>query len=164
MSKVGLSSPWCIYADEVKALFGKDPEIKVEYDNDVPEVKLYVDNEEKAEALTQLLPTQKVFGNVVLKVTVVPANMKASNSKLDLFNIAFKGNPAFAYTASVEQFLGLTSNFVVFAKEVVQYYNDDLSDIHGNCSTLYQEIAKDVFGFQKDVYFCTSDPDKEKAE
>ena len=45
--------------------------------------------------------------------------------------------------------------YVVFVNEVVQYFNDDLGDVYGQCSTLYQEIAKDVFGETEGVFFCT---------
>ena len=46
-------------------------------------------------------------------------------------------------------------NFVVFVPEVVQFYNDDLGDINGLCSTLYQDLAKDLFGEEAGIYFCT---------
>lgn len=42
--------------------------------------------------------------------------------------------------------------------KVVQYFNDDLGDAHGVCSTLYQEIAKDVFGEHEGIFFCTNLP------
>ena len=45
--------------------------------------------------------------------------------------------------------------YVVFKKEVVQYFNDSLGDIHGVCSTLMQDIAKDIFEDTEGVYFCT---------
>ena len=47
------------------------------------------------------------------------------------------------------------AKYVIFANKVVQYFNDSLSDAHGVCSTLYQDIARDVFGDDCGVYFCT---------
>lgn len=35
--KVGLSSPWVTYYREIVALFGDDPDIKIEYYTDRPE-------------------------------------------------------------------------------------------------------------------------------
>ena len=35
--------------------------------------------------------------------------------------------------------------YVVFEKEVVQYWNDNLGDINGLRSTLYQDLAKEIF-------------------
>ena len=45
----------------------------------------------------------------------------------------------------------------VFAKEVVQYWNDSLSDPYGKVSTLYQDIAKDIFEDTDGVMFCTGE-------
>ena len=154
-----LSSPWIKFYREIEALFKEDPEIKIVYDEDEPEVKLYVENTEKAEAIAQLLPAAKAFGNVVLKITIIPANALGESPKASLFRKAFKGNPAFSFIASVEGIFTNPISYVVFKNKVVQFFNDDLSDINGNCSTLYQELAKDVFGETDGIFFCTDTPD-----
>ena len=38
-----------------------------------------------------------------------------------------------------------------------------MHDINGNCSTLYQEIAKDVFGEDEGICFCTDTEEKAGA-
>ena len=38
--RLKLSPPWIIYVNMVKALFGNDPEINIEYDNEIPEIRL----------------------------------------------------------------------------------------------------------------------------
>ena len=154
MARFNLSPPWIIFYKEVSALFEKDPEVNVVYHNENYEIKLYVDNQEKAEAITKLLPATKTFGNVVLKITVVPAN-KTGESKIDLFRKAFEGNEAVSFISSIDGILSNPINYVVFVKEVIQYYTDDLSDAYGMRSTLYQDIAKDVFGEQEGIFFCT---------
>lgn len=155
-----LSSPWVEFYNEIEALFLNDPDVQVEYDEETPEVKLLVDGQEKADALTQLLPTQKVFGKVVLKITVVPSN-EDSNDVASLIRKAFKGNPALAYvlkyTGDVFRF---PVTYAVFAREVVQYFNDNLNDFWGNRTTLYQDIAKNVFSEIEGVFFCT-EPDED---
>lgn len=153
-NKIKMASPWVIYYQKIKALFGEDPEINIIYDNDAPSIKMYVDNQKKADALTQLLPTEMVFGNVTLKIAIIPAN-KLGADKIALFQDAFEGNPVLAFMASVDT-LGLPIKYIVFKNKVVQYRTDDLSDVYGNCSTLYQEIAKEVFGDQGSIYFCTA--------
>ena len=62
-----LSAPWLTYTNEVKALFGEDPDIKIVYSDDEPTLILMINGEEKAEAIAKLLPTEKVFGNVIAK-------------------------------------------------------------------------------------------------
>lgn len=153
MSNLKISSPWVNYYHEIDALFGLDPEIRVDINEGENTVTLYVDNAEKAEAIARLLPAERAFGNVTVKTKVVPANQLQS-SRLGLFQRAFKGNPAFAFTKSFEgQPYGFC--YVVFANKVVQYFADNLQDVNGNRSTLYEEIARDLFGEDGDVFFCT---------
>lgn len=157
MEKLKLSPPWQTYVSELEALFGKDPDIQVIYDDEEKIVKLYVDNSRKAEALAKLLPVEKEFGNVVLNIAVIPANDE-NEDEVSLLAKAFEGNPALADIKTVDSMLG-SFNFVIFKKEVVQFYNDQLDDINGNKSTLYQEIAKDVLCTGPNIHYCTeSDP------
>ena len=153
MNKMKLSPPWITYVNKVKGLFNGDPDIKVQYDEDEYSLKLFVEDAEKADALMKLLPTQKEFGNVILKIAVIPAD---EVDYLGLFRAAFKGNPNVSDITSVELPAGGAINFVVFKKEVVQFFNDDTSDLHGVCSMLNEDSAREVFGESYDsVYFCT---------
>ena len=45
--------------------------------------------------------------------------------------------------------------YIIFEKEVVQYFADDLGDLHGINSTLYQDLAKEIFGESSNIHFCT---------
>ena len=153
--KLNLSSPWVIFYRMIQALFGRDPQIKVVFDEDNLVLKLYVANPEKAEAISQLLPTEKVFGNVTLRITVIPANALGV-SKIDTFRKAFEGNPAVSEIITLSNISSNDFSYVVFEKEVVQFHDDSLSDPHGTCSTLNQEIAKEVFGQQDGIFFTTA--------
>jgi len=152
MENVKLSPPWITFVNEVKALFADDYDVKVLYDENDYSLKLYVEDSRKADALTQLLPESKEFGNVKLTITVVPANTE--KTVVDLFNDAFIGNPAVSFTQSFDTPFG-TVNYVVFQNKVVQFFNDQMDDINGNKSMLFEQIAKDVFGTDKKVFFCT---------
>lgn len=154
MAKFDLSSPWVIYYQQINTMFDKDPEVNVVFDENIPEVKLYVDNQEKVDALTRLLPTKKDFGNVCLLIKVIPAN-KLKESNADLFRKAFKGNEAVSFIHTVSNVFSNDITYVVFKKEVVQYFADDIGTINGVHSTLYQDIAKEIFENQKGIYFCT---------
>lgn len=147
-----LSPPWNTFVSELKALFGEDPDIRITFNEDSYEVKLFVANDEKAEALRQLIPEERIYGNVALKVTVVPANADSTNDA-DTFEKAFKGNPVLKEIMRLKTPFG-EYDYAVFRKEVVQFYNDDLTDPHGNESTLFENIARDVFG-DTGVFFCT---------
>ena len=155
MAMAKLAPPWVTFASELAQLFKYDPEVHVVYDNDACEVRLYVDSAPKATALTELLPTGKDFGNVTLNVNVIPANGVLAVSRPSLWTAAFKDNGAFSFVKTVRGIFSNDLTYVVFKNRVVQYFNDDLGDIYGQCSTLYQEIAKHIFGETEGVFFCT---------
>ena len=145
-----LSPPWATYVNELKALFGNDPDISIDYDEDECEVKLFVENVEKATALTYLLPIEKYFGNVSLYISIIPANEQDflefdRISYKELFDIAFDCSPVYAFSKEVRGLYNNPFTYVVFKNKVVQFFNDNLNDIHGLVSTLYEEIARDVF-------------------
>ena len=74
MAIIKKSSPWVTYYREVDALFERDKEVFVVFDEENTELKLYVNNQDKAEAIRHLMPLEKKFGNVVLKIDVIPSN------------------------------------------------------------------------------------------
>lgn len=153
--KIKLAPPWQTYVSELVVMFGGDPEIRIVYDDPGKEVKLYVSDTSKAEALSKILPIKKRFGNMVLKVTVVFPNLDGKEeSVLSLFKKAFRDNPVLEYTYGADSPFG-AFNYVVFRNQVVQFYNDQIDDINGNKTTLFQEIAKDLFNENLAVNYCT---------
>ena len=68
-------APWIEYTNQVEALFKEDKDIVFSYDDGKKAITLRVNGEEKADALTQLLPAEKKFGNVAVTITVIPANV-----------------------------------------------------------------------------------------
>ena len=150
---VKLSSPWMIYYRQIKALFSQDPNVKVIFDEENFTVKIYVTGGSKAEAIEALVKS-KTFGNIEVKIDVIPANPE-NMTKIDLVKAAFEGNPILEKIESGTLF-DQPISYVVLKKEVVQYFNDDLSDINGVCSTLFQDLAKEIIGEEESVYFCTS--------
>ena len=157
MAKLKQSPPWVTYAHEATEMFRYDPEVHVVYDNEEYKLTLYVDNGAKAAALSQLLPTEQEFGNITLEINVVPANglATAPTKPIDLFQTAFKGNGAFSFAKRVHGVFVNDLTYVVFRNRVVQYFDDNLGDIYGHCSTLYENIARNLFGVNEGVFFCT---------
>lgn len=153
MAEVAISSPWVTFAREVYKLFEKDPEVVVDYDNDGPTLKILVANNTKAEALAELIPTEKRFGNVTLGISVIPDN--EDEAEVELFRRAFAGNPAVTDIQTVTDMFGNEKSFVVFEPVVVQFPNDNVADLHGVTSTLFQDIALGLFEGDAGVSFCT---------
>ena len=161
MNKARLSPPWFNYVDEIIALFGKDPDIKIWFDPDSLCMRIYVDDTDKAAALDELLPKSVKFGEEELSIIVVPDNENHAKTKARLFELAFRGNPAVTDIVHVDDVFSNPMMYIEFEKKVIQYYNDDLSDLYGNKSTLLQEIAKEIFKDTEGVFFCTAADENE---
>ncbi len=156
MAKLKKLSPWMVFYREIDAMFKRDPEVQVVYDEDAQVIKLFVDNTSKADALAQILPDEKEFGNVTVQIVVIPSNNLLQSSQDDLFRRALYYNDAVTSIETTKDIPGFPClTYVIFAKEVVQYFTDNLGDYYGITSTLYQDIAKDIFVNTEGVYFCT---------
>lgn len=166
MARINMSPPWILYYKKLNALFEEDKDILVIYDEDEMEVKLYCTNNNKSEALSLLLPDTVSFGSTELKVTVIPSNEKTNgflkgykttidNPETAIFVLFSTNNN---YVESVEIIPTPFGNFtyVIFTKEVIQYFEDNLADFYGNRSTLCETIAKEIFNNIEGIFFCTS--------
>jgi len=161
MDMVKLRSPWVLYQRKLDALFRRDPGISVELDEGFLKVTLRVDTQKKADALSKLMPAETSFGGVDVKLRIVPANAAGEGlpddaSMLDVVAAAFEGNGCLAEIRPVSKGLFRDLVYVVFRNEVVQYEADNLADVNGNISTLYEDIARDVMPNADNAFFCTS--------
>ena len=141
---------------KLECMFGDDPDIEVEY-NKADTITLRVNGSDKAEALTRLLQPEYDFGSVRLHVSVVPANREKSLD--ELVENALRGNPHFSQCIRIQPDGSSNRyNYMMFVNEVAQYWSDNLGDPHGNVTTLYQELAKELLGDGDRVMYCT-EPD-----
>lgn len=156
MENTHISAPWITHYHMIDALFKNDPEVTVEYDKVNTTVKLFVRNQDKAEALTKLMPVEIPFGNVILHISVIPANDGWKPD--DYIRKAFAGNPIFDDVYEV----GITKEapiyYALFKKEIIKFFDDNLSDPHGYVFTLAQDIAKNVLtNTPNGVFYSTSE-------
>lgn len=145
MKNIKMSAPWYIYFEQLKALFEQDDEVDLDIieDGDGYKIEIFVEDDIKAEAISKLLPEKKVFGNVEVPICVYPSNNE-TDGWIETFADAFEGNPI---VEDILPYSGPThdQNFVVFKKEVVQYYSDNMQSPDGFSSTIYEDIARKVF-------------------
>jgi len=162
-ARLKLAPPWCTYINKLQAMFDGDPQIafNVDWGSENPSVVMATNNPEKAAALRKLLPEEKTFGNNTLSISVscpTEVNIAFKNAK-ELFETAFSGNPAFAYVVTTDGYWYVHFTYVVFKNCVVQFFNDNLNDPHGVISTLYQDIAEELFADMPltgvSVCYCT---------
>jgi hypothetical protein len=166
MANLKLSSPWMIWYKKLNEFFKYDKDVTILFDQENYLIKMFVADGEKWNALRKLLPENVQMGNVDLKIEVVPPNhLDGANNEIgNVYEAAFKNNPVLSYVKKVDNVgifpLGIT--YVVFENKVVQFFSDDISDINGFTSTLYQDIAKDIFGQPDNVFYCTNIPGIDK--
>ena len=147
--RLKISPPWIIICRKLEALFDGDPQIacNTNFSGSNPAIVLVCNNGDKVTALQQILPEEITFGGVTLKVAVdgTPSNRAFTNKK-ELFEVAFSGNPAFAYVVSPvdDGYNWFSMVYVVFNNTVVQFFADNLNDCHGIISTLYETIANEL--------------------
>lgn len=162
MSDITRISPsWEMLYSEMEKMFGRDPEVHLErmYTTDEKKIVLRVDNQEKAEALEKLLPSSIKYGNIEVKIVVIPANLQTP-SVVEMYAKAFEGNPALKRIETVKM-MGDEIHFLLFENRVVRFFADNIGDYQGKKSMLYEDIAKEIFRFRPGIYFCTADAEEE---
>ena len=153
MDRAKHSAPWYRILHEYEALFKGDKEVTVAWHENNMRIDLLVSNPLKADALTRLLPSVYKIGQADIEVRVV----SSFPDTIDLVRRAFAGNPAVSRIETDARGF----DYVVFNRDVIQFYYDDISDINGNETTLYEDIARDIFRNKAgDVFFCTEGESK----
>lgn len=156
-----LSAPWEIYCRKVQALFSKDPEIAVSgitQRGGTSVMTIQTCNMDKYNALMQVFPTVKCFGYTALQIDIrVPNEDEFKPDLQNLMEDLFDGNEAVdKICVSLDPF-GNEQTYVMFKPEVMQFFNDNIRDYNGICTTVAENLARDVL--EKDaekVNFCTT--------
>ena len=159
-----LSPPWWSYQRKVKALFGSDPEVRVRdlFQEDEGNYTLFIiiRSEKKAQAIRALLPRCVEFGGttvtsrIFIPVDECEVRVGLTGSDVQLVREAFTGNPVFDRIEETE-YKGFSAfTYCIFKKEVIQFWNDDLSNFYGLHTTLAENLADDILR-NVNVQFCT---------
>lgn len=154
-----LSPPWEEIHSMLQTFFESDSEVAV--DREISEdctLGVVCYSAAKFNALDVLLRKQYEFGNVTFRIDVcMPADSAAVASGDDdpakLMKTALEGNQLFDKIV-IRNIMMSKICYCVFKKEVIQFYNDDLTDLYGYESTLAENIARIIFDVE-DINFCT---------
>ena len=162
-----LSPPWNQYYSSIKALFDEDPDLLigdlVESEDGGYEFDIASGNAIKLAALQRLIKNVVQFGNVDLVINFVYEDDGKDYSSA-IAKAAFDGNPHVRAIATHLQPVTQEPDYaaVIFQKEVIQFYNDDISDYYSHCSTLAADIANLVVNRDlndvKNIHFSTYVP------
>lgn len=143
-----LATPWSTLYKKICALFERDDELQISELEKVDgnyTFSITSDNAVKLRSLEKLLKSEYEFGNVKLIITFVYLDAGADVITVSDLKNVFCGNTMVRDIVSGTLPGGATKTYVVFSKEVVQFYNDDLTDAYGNYNGLAEDIAREVF-------------------
>ncbi|SFS89673.1 hypothetical protein [Marininema halotolerans] len=156
-ARIQLSPPQVTYRNELAATVGQDPNVRVgelEQKGEILLITIRVKGFQKAQALATLLNLEKQFGNIVIQIRVVtakgqrvsPITRKLNTADISLlYNLGLLTNTLFRFaTFKKVDPGGLEVVFPVFNASVVQFFNDDLSDLYGNFNGVAAFVFRDV--------------------
>ena len=161
-----LSPPWNTYYNFIRESIGSDPCVKV---SDMTEVsgaqyivQIQAHTKEKARALATILALRKTFGKVIVDIEILHNGRGVSPyepplTTVDLVRVFNQALDTNAYFKNVRPGgFGITSVFPIFKKEVIQFFNDNLSDFYQN----FNGVAANVFAevLRPDIYGTNINP------
>ena len=155
---IKLSPPWTTVEKKIKALFNGDEDITIKPIKRLADGNLELSLEGpdacKMIALNSIMKTKYNFGNFNLNLVFKTTDGKDINPIEvdewfdDLYGVyedAFCSTPAVIDVKNVQPKANVADYVMIeFKKEVVQFFNDDLTDYYGNWNGLYTDIAKEL--------------------
>lgn len=178
---VAIQSPWVTHWEMVKAMFAKDESVRISDliyipsnngNNAIYKFQILATDNDKAAAIKDVLLQSIEMGNITLKIDIgagteifheIDSNKGNSIVELDDYKRVFVGNPAFYDVIDIADFYGVHHKFVVFEREVVSFFNDDLTDPWGLWNGLYEDIARNIF-VDSDIRFSTKPANIDDAQ
>ena len=158
-TKLGLSAPWVTYQGMVATLFKDDPDITVSYlDNDEKSFTVSTSNADKFMLLNKYLKPSADFGGVTVKV-----NLEYTGTDPIKRGIADDMKKLFAGNSILEDVMEADTPFgdmtyLLFKRDAVGFYNDNLTNPWGNSNYLACDVAKAVLNPMTGVNFTTNNP------
>jgi len=156
-----MMAPWDEYVQAAKALFEDDPDVVVDdavkTESGDYRVVVRVHGDDKAESISELMPTELTYGNVTLYIDVVPDNARELTTA-DHIRRAFAGNPL--YVDVIEPATSLTTfgaTYALFMPECVQYYSDNLGSPYGATTMAVEEVARKVLSLPDGVFASSAE-------
>ena len=156
-----MMSPWDEYVQAAKALFEDDPDVVVDdatlLESGDYRVIVRVHGDDKAESISELMPTELTYGNVTLYVDVVPDNERELTTA-DHLRRAFAGNPLFVDVIELSPTLvSVGATYALFMPECVQYFSDNLGSPYGATTVAVEEVARKVLSLPDGVFASSAE-------
>ena len=155
--KTNLSPPWYTLRNEIKCSVGYDRGVAVgplDTTNTPYIVPIAVSGDDKAVALASIMNAEFPMGNITVAVQVKnsegvvikPKTPSSAEELGEMVKTAFGGNALFSEVVVQSFFPGspFKAVYAVFDKSVIQFYNDDLSDLYRNFNRVAAFVFREV--------------------
>ena len=97
----------------------------------------------------------------MVKIALYDEENNGLNPGVELYETIFEGNPVIEDVKNRVFPDGVSHGYVRFKPEVVQFFDDNLSDYNGNWTGLAEDIAREIFeNDSTGMQFCTAATDK----
>lgn len=160
---IHLAPPWWQLERELKALFEGDPYVTVgdlvEQSESEKSILIQCSLYDQTVAYKEMLNKEYAFGNITVKITVLgPDEDKEVNegmTDLELMDLMFRYNPR--YVGNIvrqDNVRAISYEYCVFTKELIQFYNDDLSSYVLYTTELASNVVQKVVR-KTSVMCCT---------
>lgn len=160
---LGLQSPWVTYNNYIHAILDPDPDIEVgdiekvsDNVDGIKKIDIIVNKHDKAEALKAVMMQKIVFGNITVFINIIDTEVDDDQEALvEKFRVLFENNPIVKKIETITDPANVDHSFICFDPVVVQFYNDDMTDLYGNYNGLFEDIAREIFNYDAFTQFCT---------
>jgi len=166
-----LSAPWVTYFKMVCNLLSGDPEIRMPKtitEGEDGKCSFWIEstNATKIIALSKILKNEIQMGNITITISFRCINddfgvdLQGDVTGADYTN-AFTGNPLFSKVVT-EIFPGDAKvYYAVFKREIISFFNDDMTDYHANAHFIVADLVKQVINESTTVNVCTEYEEEE---
>lgn len=167
-----ISAPWIAYAHKVIAAFGDDPEIAVDIgDADVSEgfltIEIICTNYVKYKALQEIVNAPDEISGVRIDMRFTYTGTDR-DKRTSLYEAALRGNPYFnsVIQLSDPRDENVKYTFALFNNEVVQYFDDDISDYYGCNNMVPEDLFREILKDDPEIRLCQvhKDTDDEQVD
>ena len=159
---VALSAPWYTFAKTVKYIFEKDPDIAVNFSDEINgnlTITVETSSPKKLISIKKIVGSKRSYGNITV---VIKYALSSNIITLEDYQLAF------ADTGLIDQIIEsqdpMGTDFIVVNRDLVQFYNDNIFDYHGNITMTLEEAILSIINMGEqaaDIAICTkSDENK----
>lgn len=160
-SGICLSPPWWTYFHLIKNTIGADKNLEIPLmyeDGDIYRIDVFSSKLDRAKALAGIISRDKVIGNITVRVRVFlkgettpidPPDLPEGADPLaftqEMIETALGKNPLFVTTHTPPWLVNL---FVEFKNDIVQFWNDDISDYYCNAKFIADDAFMEVMNHE----------------